>query len=232
MTPTRRHLLALFVAAEVFLVSAAARAADAPQHAIWQQLLQRHVQVAPGTSGGNLRYAGIQAQQPELERYLTQLTTVRREAFDAWPQAQQLAFLINAYNAHTVQLILTGYPGLASIKDLGSWTQSPWKKRFVPLLGAMRTLDEIEHDMIRGSGRYNDPRVHFALNCASLGCPALRNEAYLAERLEAQLEDAATAFLADRQHNRLEGGRVQASSIFKWYRADFEAGWRGARSLG
>lgn len=209
-----------------------ARASDAPPHAIWQQLLQQHVQLSPGTFGGNLRYAGMQAQRAELERYLAQLSAVRRETFDTWSSAQQLAFLINAYNAYTVQLILTGYPGLASIKDLGSLFQSPWKKRFAPLLGATRTLDEIEHEMIRGSGRYNDPRIHFALNCASLGCPALRNEAYVAERLDAQLDDAANSFLADRERNRLEGGRVQVSSIFKWYRSDFEAGWRGARSLG
>lgn len=223
---------ALILALLVCSATPLARAADAPPRTLWQQLLQQHVQVAPGSSGGKLRYAGIQAQRSELERYLAQLSAVQREAFDAWPKAQQLAFLINAYNAYTVQLVLTGYPGLTSIKDLGALFQSPWKKRFVPLLGATRTLDEIEHDMIRGSGRYNDPRIHFALNCASLACPALRNEAYVAERLDAQLEDAATAFLADRQRNRLEAGRAQVSSIFKWYRADFEAGWRGARSLG
>lgn len=208
-----------------------ARAVEAPQHALWQQLLQQYVQVTPGTLGGNVRYTGMQTRRLELERYLAQLANVRRETFDAWPNAQQLAFLINAYNAYTVQLVLTGYPGLASIKDLGSLFQSSWKKRFAPLLGATRTLDEIEHEMIRGSGRYNDPRIHFALNCASLGCPALRNEAYVAERLDAQLEDAATAFLADRQRNRWESGRIQVSSIFKWYRSDFEAGWRGARTL-
>lgn len=232
MRPPRWRLFALLLVAQLLLAGAPARAADALAHAIWQQLLQQHVQVAPGTSGGNVRYAGLQAQQLELERYLAQLATVRRETFDAWPNAQQLAFLINAYNAYTVQLILTGYPGLVSIKDLGSLFQSPWKKRFAPLLGATRTLDEIEHEMIRGSGRYNDPRIHFALNCASLGCPSLRNEPYVAERLDAQLDDAASAFLADRQRNRLEGGRIQVSSIFKWYRSDFEAGWRGARSLG
>lgn len=227
-----QRLLRLLVTALTFSICAPAYAVDEPRHVLWQQLLQQHVQVTPGTSGGNVRYAGMLAQRLELERYLAQLATVRRETFDAWPNAQQLAFLINAYNAYTVQLILTGYPGLASIKDLGSLFQSPWKKRFAPLLGATRTLDEIEHEMIRGSGRYNDPRIHFALNCASLGCPPLRNEPYVAERLDAQLDDAATAFLADRQRNRWEGGRIQVSSIFKWYRSDFEAGWRGARNLG
>lgn len=232
MRSLRQHLLALLASAMALLFGAPASAADEPRHALWQQLLQQHVQVVPGTSGGNVRYAGMQAQRLELERYLAQLSSVQRETFDAWSNARQLAFLLNAYNAYTVQLVLTGYPVLASIKDLGSLFQSPWKKRFAPLLGATRTLDEIEHEMIRGSGRYNDPRIHFALNCASLGCPPLRNEAYVAERLDAQLDDAATAFLADRQRNRLEGGRVQVSSIFKWYRSDFEAGWRGARSLG
>ena len=85
--------------------------------------------------------------------------------------------------------------------------------------------------MIRGSGRYNDPRVHFAVNCASIGCPALRSEAYQAERLDSQLDEATRLFLADRNRNRVVGQSLQVSSIFKWYREDFEKGWRGFYSL-
>ena len=95
-----------------------------------------------------------------------------------------------------------------------------------------RSLDDIEHGLIRGSGRYGDPRIHFAVNCASIGCPALRNEAYRGAELERQLEQQTQRFLADRSRNRWQSDSLQLSSIFKWYRADFEAGWRGARSLG
>ncbi len=87
--------------------------------------------------------------------------------------------MINAYNAYTVRLILIRHPNLESIKDLGSLFQSPWQQGFVPPLGQTRSLDDIEHGMIRGSGRYRDPRIHFGVNCASIGCPALRPEADL-----------------------------------------------------
>jgi hypothetical protein len=98
-------------------------------------------------------------------------------------------------------------------------------------LGEKRSLDDIEHGLIRGSGRYNDPRIHFAVNCASIGCPALRNQAYRGDILEAQLEEATVLFLSDKSRNRLSEGSLQISSIFKWYREDFERGWRGAATL-
>ena len=93
-------------------------------------------------------------------------------------KADRLAFLVNAYNAHTIALVLTRYPDLASIKDLGGWITSPWKQKFFELLGESRSLDDVEHRMIRGGVGAREPRVHFALNCASIGCPALRPEAY------------------------------------------------------
>jgi hypothetical protein len=166
-----------------------------------------------------------------LTGYLDQLAKISREQFDSWPKDDQLAFLINAYNAWTVELILTKYPDLESIKDLGTLFQSPWKKKFIPLLGEKRSLNDIEHGLIRGSGRYNDPRIHFAVNCASIGCPALRNQAYQGDILEKQLEEATTLFLSDKSRNRLNDGELLVSSIFKWYREDFERGWRGAADL-
>jgi hypothetical protein len=100
--------------------------------------------------------------------------------------------------------------------------ESPWKKRFIPLLGRTRSLDDIEHEMIRPKGVYDEPRIHFAVNCASIGCPALRTEAYTGTRLDAQLADATRRFLADRTRNRLAGGKLEVSNIFKWYGEDFE----------
>ena len=116
---------------------------------------------------------------------------------------------------------------MRSIKDLGNLIQSPWKKKFIPLLGATQSLDDIEHGLIRGSDRYRDPRIHFAANCASIGCPALRAEAYNGVNLDRQLNEATTHFLQDRSRNRLVNGRsLEISPIFKWYRDDFSKGWR------
>lgn len=201
-------------------------------HQPWDALLERHVTVLRGGQASTVNYAGLATQLSQLKSYLGSLSSVTRAEFDRWPGDEQLAFLINAYNAWTVRLILDAYPGIDSIKDIGGIFGSPWKKDFIPLLGATRSLDDIEHGLIRGSGRYNDPRIHFAVNCASVGCPALRAEAYYAVRLDRQLEEQTRDFLADRSRNRLEGGVLRASAIFDWYEGDFTKGWRGARSLG
>ncbi len=201
-------------------------------HGKWDQLLKQHVIVLAGGKATQVDYDGFQGDRSSLKNYLGGLAEVTQDKFDSWPHDSQLAFLINAYNGWTVELILTRYPDLESIKDLGSFFQSPWKKQFVPLLGKNRSLDEIEHSLIRGSGRYNDPRIHFAVNCASVGCPSLRSEAYTGEKLQGQLVEASEMFLADRERNRLRGELLEVSSIFKWYREDFEQGWLGINSLG
>jgi hypothetical protein len=216
----------LFVAL-LALQWATAQAAGFDQSA-WDTLLKAHVTPLRNGQATEVDYAGFAADRSQLRQYLANVSKVAPGEFDRWDRDSQLAFLINAYNAYTVELVLTGYP-VASIKDLGSLLRSPWKKRFIPLLGETRSLDDIEHGLIRS--HYAEPRIHFAVNCASIGCPALRTEAFVGERLEAQLEDATNAFLADRTRNRLEGKALKVSSIFKWYRSDFEKPWRGADSL-
>ncbi|MCX4186521.1 DUF547 domain-containing protein [Methylophaga sp. OBS4] len=200
-------------------------------HGIWDKLLRNHVVVLDDGKATQVDYGGFSNERSRLKLYLNQLAAVEATQFEKWPAEAQLAFLINAYNAWTVELILTAYPDLESIRDLGSVLRSPWKKTFIPLLGEEVSLDHIEHDMIRGSGRFEEPRIHFAVNCASVGCPALRAEAYSAERLNEQLEQQTRLFLADASRNRLETGRLAVSQIFKWYREDFEQGWRGRESL-
>lgn len=140
-----------------------------------------------------------------------------------------MAFLINAYNGFTVALILTKFPDLKSIKDLGSLFQSAWKKKFFRLLGEERHLDWIEHEQLRPT--YADWRVHAAVNCASIGCPALRPEAFTAARLDAQLDDGMARFMADHTRNRFTAGRAELSEIFKWFAEDFQKGHRGIRTL-
>lgn len=212
-------------------VSVGAQAPVAFDHDAWNRLLAQHTRWLPEGHASTVDYHGMKADPTKLQRYLTALSAVQRKTFDDWSRETQLAFLINAYNAFTVQLILTRYPDLESIKDLGSFLQSPWKKPFISFLGRTRSLDDIEHGLIRGSGRYRDPRVHFAINCASISCPALRPEAYSPERLDAQLEDQTVRFLSDKTRNYVKGDEVELSPIFKWYREDFEQGFHGDKGL-
>lgn len=216
----------------LWLVAASAQAAGF-DHAVWDGLLQRHVVVLAEGRATQVDYAGMARERARLKAYLDALAAVRPAEFERWPKPERLAFLINAYNAWTVELVLTRYPDLRSIKDLGGVFSSPWKKRFVPLLGQTHSLDDIEHGLIRAEGVYEEPRIHFAVNCASIGCPALRNEAYAGKRLDAQLEDATRRFLADRSRNRFNPAtrRLEVSKIFDWYRQDFERGWGGHTRL-
>jgi hypothetical protein len=202
-------------------------------HQPWDRLLKNHVRWINQGVASQVDYAGFQKDSAQLNRYLADLSGVGQTEFDRWSRDERLAFLINAYNAFTIQLVLTRYPGIASIKDLGSVFQSPWKKRFFRLLGKRRHLDEIEHDMIRKPGVYDEPRIHAAVVCASIGCPALRDEAFLATRLDRQLEDSFRRFLSDKSRNRYNSnsGALEVSKIFDWYQEDFSKGYLGFTSL-
>jgi hypothetical protein len=116
---------------------------------------------------------------------------------------------------------------------LGHLLQTPWKQTFIPLLGELLSLDGIEQDMLRKRGRYDDPRIHFAVNCASIGCPPLREEAFVADRLEAQMDAQAQRFLSDRSRNRWNAAsaKLELSKIFDWYGEDFRLGHLGMHSV-
>jgi hypothetical protein len=200
-------------------------------HAAWDGLLKEHVRVIDGGIATQLDYSGMAADRVVLKAYLAEAAQVPRSTFDSWSIAAQLAFLINVYNASTVDLILKEYPDIDSIRDIGFFLSSAWNQDFVSLFGEQVTLDEIEHDMIRGWDRYNEPRIHFAVNCAAIGCPALRGEAFVSEKLEMQLEDSTKKFLSDRSRNYFDNGRMYVSSIFDWYEEDFEKGWGGIDSV-
>ena len=199
----------------------------------WNLLVKNNVHWNLNRTASQVNYAGFQKTHDFLKRYLFSLSAVTRTEFDTFRREQQLAFLINAYNAFTVELILTEYPEVTSIKELGSLFSSPWKKKFFLLLGESQNLDGIEHDLIRGSGRYDEPLIHFAVNCASIGCPALLDEAFVAEKLDQQLLESTERFLNDRSRNRFDArtGTLEISSIFDWYAEDFSKGWRGYDSL-
>ena len=218
-------LRALWLACAAWCCAGAAQAQFDHAYVAWDALLKRHVQWLPDNKQSRVDYAGLQVSRGELRKVLDGLSAVPKAEFDTWPKAQQMAFLINAYNAFTVELILTKYPDLKSIRDLGSFVQSAWKKKFFRLLGEERHLDWIEHEQLRPN--HADPRVHAAVNCASIGCPALRNEAFTAAKLEAQLDDGMQRFMSDRTRNRVRAGKLEVSAIFKWFREDFERGHQG-----
>ena len=232
----RRSLLGAGAALALALAAslpARAQASFDHGHAAWTALLKKHVKLIDGGKASALRYAGMAQDQAALRAYAASLSAVPAATFDGWTKAQRMAFLINAYNAYTVELILTRYPKLESIKDLGSLISNPWKPKFIPLLGATMSLDGIEHETLRARGRYDDPRIHFAVNCASIGCPMLREEAFVADRLDAQLDEQVQRFLGDRSRNRYNpaSGKLEVSKIFDWYGDDFKQGHRGISSL-
>ncbi|MBA6340299.1 DUF547 domain-containing protein [Colwellia sp. MB02u-10] len=227
----RAKSLPLAVLLLLSAVFSAVSTAQETLHQPWQALLTQHVSPINDGHSSQVNYAGMKTDHVKLTAYLTALGKIDKQTFEQWPAPKQLSFLINAYNAWTVELILTAYPDIKSIKDLGSFFSSPWSKKFIPLLGETRSLDNIEHELIRGDNKYGDPRIHFAVNCASIGCPALREEAYSADKLEQQLSEQTIRFLTDKSRNRFTEDAMELSAIFKWYGDDFTQGFRGSHSL-
>jgi hypothetical protein len=169
---------------------------------------------------GDVDYAALQAQADAvLAPYLQSLATTHPSTLD---RDARLALWINAYNAYTLKLIVDHYP-VASIRDIDgpSGGDTPFERPVGPVADTVRTLDEIEHEIIRE--RFDDPRIHFALVCAAKSCPRLRREAYTGPRLDAQLDAQARRFLHDDQKNRIPAGdgTLALSRILKWYGEDF-----------
>lgn len=163
-------------------------------------------------------YKGFKADEKKLDQYLARLEEVDPQDLG---RNERMAFYINAYNAWTIKLILNNYPGVKSIKDLGTIFKSPWKKKFAKVDGKTVTLDHLEHDILRPA--FKDPRVHFAVNCASISCPPLLNEPYTGADLNSQLDWAAKNFINDPNHNFVKGEALHVSRIFKWFGEDFDS---------
>lgn len=215
----------------LMLVGFAAPAYGQFDHGVWDALLSDNVVELRGGRATEVNYGAMQEDSSRLKSYLNSLAVVTRADFEQWDHAEQLAFLINTYNAWTVDFVLTQYPDIESIKDLGSFFNSPWSQEIVSLFGEKLSLDDIEHEMIRGWNRYNEPRIHFAVNCAAIGCPALAAKAFTAKNLDSQLDLNTRRFLSDATRNYFSSGRFYLSKIFDWYEEDFEKGWGGYNSL-
>lgn len=188
-----------------------------PSHKVWDELLKANV-----SADGKVDYKGFVREKAKLEAYLKSISENAPDR-KTWSKEEQLAYWINAYNAFTVKLIVDNYP-VKSIKDLGPALKIPmikdvWHYKFFKIGGQESSLDEIEHSILRKE--FEEPRIHFAINCASVSCPPLLNEAFEAAKIDTQLEKVARGFVNDSSRNKITPGAVQLSSIFSWFEGDF-----------
>jgi len=225
----RANVCGVLCALALFVAALPAQAQFDHTHAAWSALLKKHVVVLNDGRASQVRYGDFAKDRPALKSYLDSVSKVGESEFKAWSKPQQMAFLINTYNAYTIEKILTRWPDLKSIRDFGTVFGNPWKDKFFTLFGKPAYLDQIEHEMLRAKGVYGEPRVHFAVNCASIGCPMLREEAYVPDRLDAQLEEQTRRFLMDRSRNHFneQNGQLEVSKIFDWFKEDWQSGYTG-----
>ena len=185
-------------------------------HELWDSLVQKYA-----FKNGKVDYEGFIQDSIQLNNYLTLLKN-NHPNDNNWSEKEQLAYWINAYNAFTVKLIVDHYP-VKSIKDIKKglpFINSVWDIKFIKIEGATYDLNNIEHSTLRK--KYDEPRIHFAINCASVSCPNLRNEAYTSKRLEEQLTEQAHLYLSDTSKNKITKDKIELSSIFSWFRKDFK----------
>lgn len=187
-----------------------------PSHRTFDQLLKKHV-----NSRGEVNYKGFISDSVTLNQYLNLLS--KNPPASNWSREEEMAFWINAYNAFTIKLVIQYYP-VKSIKEIGSKIQipfvnTPWDVKFIKIGNEKMDLNKIEHEKLRR--KFEDPRIHMALVCASKSCPQLLNEAFTAEKLENQLKNQTLTFLQDPSRNKISDSQLQLSQIFNWYQMDF-----------
>lgn len=205
-----KMLLIIVLAGEFITGFSRIVTAEPFDHSLFDELLEKYVK------NGRVDYQGIKSEEQKLDQYLALLDATDPEKLS---RNEQFAFYMNAYNAYTIKLIVENYP-VESIKDLGSLFSTPWKKEIVKIGGEVYNLDNIEHDILRP--QFQDPRVHFAINCAAKDCPPLYPEAFWADRLDQQLDRSTHAFLNNPEKTYLDGNTLYVSSIFKWFTEDFD----------
>jgi hypothetical protein len=221
LTLRRRPFSGLLAAATMLSAFAApAVRAVEPDWRDYARLLERHVhaQASGHAPTSRVNYSGLRLD-PLFDRVAAQLASFRPEMLSS--RDEKLAFYANAYNVLAIKVVRDHWP-VSSIRDAGSLLRPVWKKPAGIVGGRSVTLDEIEHEILRPLG---EPRVHFAIVCASGSCPDLRGEPYEAARLDAQLDDQARRFLHHPDKGlRVEAGRIRVSRLFAWFAADFESG--------
>jgi hypothetical protein len=180
-------------------------------HHLWDMFVKKYVSVS-----GQVNYKAIKLNVADLDMYLSLL--INHHPAASWSDNERKAYWINAYNAFTIKLIIDNYP-VKSIKDIGKASKTPWDINFIDIEGQKYSLGNIEHNILRKE--FNDPRIHFAINCASVSCPKLLNEAYIPETLDQQLNKVTEGFVNDSSRNKISIGSAEISSIFNWFSEDF-----------
>lgn len=184
-------------------------------HEKWSELTGKHV-----SPSGKVDYKGFIKDKIKLENYLDTLSN--HPPGKNWSEAERMSYWINAYNAFTVKLIIDHYP-LKSIKDIGGnlpMINSAWDIKFFKIGGIDFDLNTIEHEILRK--QFDEPRIHFAINCASFSCPKLRQGAFEADKLERQLEDQTIYFINNLSKNKISKEATDLSQIFSWFESDFK----------
>ena len=197
----------LYVVFFMFLVCVQKTEAQTINYRIWNQFLEKNV-----NSFGEVNYQAIKTNQQLLQASLNLFS--KSKPNNSWSKDETLAYWINTYNAFTIKLIIDNYP-LKSIKDI----KNPWDQKFIPIGDQLLSLNEIEHNILR---KMNEPRIHFAIVCASKSCPKLLNAPYLPSKLELQLTVATEDFLSDETKNNISKDYIKISKVFKWFSNDFE----------
>ncbi|MGI9491501.1 MAG: DUF547 domain-containing protein, partial [Geminicoccaceae bacterium] len=188
-------------------------------HTPWSLFLERYL--ALGADGINrVAYGKVSAEhKAKLVQYIDDLVALPISSYN---RPEQMAFWVNLYNALTVRVILDHYP-VSSIRDIdispGFFSDGPWGKKLVTIEGEHVALDDIEHQILRPI--WQDPRIHYAVNCASLGCPNLLPKPFVAATLDQQLDQAAVDFINHERAVSIKGGELEVSSIYSWFGDDF-----------
>jgi len=183
-------------------------------HKIWSDLLGRNV-----SQTGRVNYKGFIEEKTQFEVSLKKLS--ENPPGKNWSDKEKIAYWINTYNAFTVKLIVDHYP-LKSIKDIGDglpMINSPWDIKFFKIGKTDFDLNTIEHDILRK--QFEEPRIHFAINCASFSCPKLRNEAFTGTALDQQLKEQTHSFINNPDKNQISKNETKISKIFSWFESDF-----------
>ncbi|MDD9950567.1 MAG: DUF547 domain-containing protein [Zetaproteobacteria bacterium] len=208
---------------------AGAAAAFDHQHPSWSQVLEEYVNPIGLVDYERLKRDHLEPSSSSFVKYIAQLRTVSHQHYQSWTLDQKKAFLINAYNALTIKLIIDNMP-VESITDLGGWwwwlTKKPWKIEFFMLLdGHVRSLQTVQNSL--RSEEFADYRIHAAISCASLSCPPLKRDAYVATTLDEDLDMQMKIWLADPERNDFSRSKIKISKIFAWYQEDFNH-WGGS----
>ncbi|MDH7447952.1 DUF547 domain-containing protein [Aquimarina sp. 2201CG14-23] len=206
----------IIISLVLLLISFQIKAQENLDHAVWDQILLINV-----SEDGKVDYKGFMRDSAKLYEYFTYLSD--NPPATSWSKEETLAYWINAYNAYTIKLIIDNYP-LKSIKEI----KNPWDRKFFKINGVLHSLNELEHKILRKLG---DPRIHFAINCASFSCPIVWNRAFTARNVDNALDTLTGNFINDPLRNTITEDVVEVSKIFSWFKKDFKVDGEDAKAF-